>query len=149
LENEYPLRVDEYALLQDSGGAGEHRGGMGIARQIRALVPNTIFSVRSDSHTVGTPSGVFGGGDGRRAKLIQNPGTSAARELYSKVARIEMAPGDSMRIETPGGGGYGAPERRALDALVQDLRDGRIGHEAAVRDYGTARVEAALRETPD
>jgi N-methylhydantoinase B len=150
LENEYPLHVDEYALVQDSGGAGEHRGGMGIARQIRALAPNTIFSVRSDSHTVGVPTGVFGGLAGRRAKLIQNPGTPGEKTLYSKVARIEMAPGDAMRIETPGGGGYGPPERRTLGALARDLRDGRTSRLAAERDYGVARVAAALEssETP-
>jgi N-methylhydantoinase B len=109
LENEYPLHVDEYALVQDSGGAGEHRGGLGIARQIRAIEPHTIFSVRSDSHTVGVPTGVFGGREGRRARLIQNYGTPGEKALYSKVARIELVPGVSMRIESPGGGGYGPP----------------------------------------
>ena len=145
LENEYPLQVDEYALVADSGGAGKWRGGLGIARQIRALVPHAIFSVRSDSHTVGVASGVFGGLDGRRAKLIQNHGSPAAKELYSKVARVEMAPGDSMRIETPGGGGYGLPAERDPAALAQDLRDARVSHAAAERDYGTALVAAALK----
>jgi len=143
LENEYPLQVDEYALVLDSGGPGRHRGGMGIARQIRALVPNTVFSVRSDSHTVGVPTGVLGGLDGRRARLIQNYGTPQAKELYSKVARIEMTPGDSMRIETPGGGGYGPPEGRDLQALARDLRDGRVSRAAAEAAYGAARVAAA------
>ncbi len=145
LENEYPLHVDEYALVPDSGGAGRWRGGLGIARQIRATVPHTVFSARSDSHTVGVPSGVFGGLDGRRAKLIQNHATTGAKELYSKVARIEMAPGESMRIETPGGGGYGPPAQRDPAALAQDLRDGRVSREAAERDYGAALVEAASR----
>ena len=144
LENEYPLHVDEYALVADSGGAGAHRGGMGIARQIRAIAPHTIFSVRSDSHTVGVPTGVFGGGEGKRARLIQNHGTAAAKALYSKVARIEMMPGDSMRIETPGGGGYGRASERALRSLAQDLRDARISRAAAERDYGAAKVAAAL-----
>ncbi|RPI42788.1 MAG: hydantoinase B/oxoprolinase family protein [Betaproteobacteria bacterium] len=146
LENEYPLHVDENALVTDSGGAGRWRGGMGIARQIRAVVSNTIFSVRSDSHTVGVPTGVFGGLDGRRARLIQNYGSPEAKVLYSKVARIEMGPGDSMRIETPGGGGYGPPAERDLRALAQDLRDGRISRAAAERDYGADRVAAALRQ---
>lgn len=146
LENEYPLRVDEYALVDDSGGAGKHRGGLGIARQITALVPGTIFSVRSDSHTVGVPTGVFGGKNGRRARLIQNHGRAEAKELYSKVARVEMAPGDSMRIETPGGAGYGKPEERSLAAIAKDLRDGRISRAAAERDYGTDRVQAALAD---
>jgi N-methylhydantoinase B len=145
LENEYPLRVDEYALVEDSGGAGCHRGGMGIARQISSLVPGTIFSVRSDSHTVGVPRGVFGGKDGRRARLIQNYGSADAKLLYSKVARVEMAPGDSMRIETPGGAGYGAPGERKLDAIARDIRDGRISLSAAESDYGPERVSAALR----
>ncbi|MCC6533532.1 MAG: hydantoinase B/oxoprolinase family protein [Burkholderiales bacterium] len=144
LENEYPLRVDEYALVEDSGGAGRHRGGLGIARQIRALVPNTIFSVRSDSHTVGVATGVFGGRDGRRARLIQNYGTAQAKTLFSKVARVELAPGDSMRIETPGGAGFGPPAERGLEAIARDLRDGRISREAAEADYGSERVSAAL-----
>jgi N-methylhydantoinase B len=144
LENEYPLQVDEYALVPDSGGAGRHCGGMGIVRQIRALVAHTIFSVRSDSHTAGIPTGVFGGLDGRRARLIQNYGTSAAQELYSKVARIEMQPGDSMRIETPGGGGYGPPAERDLRELAADLLDARISRQRAEAIYGRERVEAAL-----
>jgi N-methylhydantoinase B len=146
LENEYPLRVDEYALVEDSGGAGHHRGGMGIARQISALVPGTIFSVRSDSHTVGIPNGVFGGKDGRRARLIQNHGSVDAKALYSKVARVEMAPGDSMRIETPGGAGYGDPRERRIEDIARDLRDGRISRAAAEADYGADRVEAALAQ---
>jgi N-methylhydantoinase B len=144
LENEYPLQVDEYAVVAGSGGAGRHCGGMGIARQIRALVPNTVFSVRSDSHTVGIPTGVFGGEPGARARLIQNFGTPQAQVLYSKVARIEMAPGDSMRIETPGGGGYGPPAERSLQALACDLQDGRITREHAEAAYGAERVAAAL-----
>ena len=145
LENEYPLMVDEYALVEDSGGAGRYRGGLGIARQIRAIVPHTIFSVRSDSHTVGVPTGVFGGRDGRRAKLIRNYGRPDQEELFSKVARIEMKVGDSMRIETPGAGGYGPPLERSLEAIAADLRNGKVSREAAERDYGAGCVNAALQ----
>jgi N-methylhydantoinase B len=145
LENEYPLMVEEYALVQDSGGAGRQRGGLGLAREIRALAAGTIFSVRSDSHTVGVPSGVFGGGDGRRARLIRNHGKPNAEELYSKVARVEMQPGESMRLETPGGGGYGAPSERDLTALADDLASGRVSRAAAERDYGAAKAAAARK----
>ena len=61
LENEYPLHMDEYALIPDSGGAGRTRGGLGIAKQIRAMAPGVVFSARSDSHIVGVPAGVNGG----------------------------------------------------------------------------------------
>lgn len=144
LEVEYPLMVDEYALVEDSGGAGKQRGGLGIARQIRAIVPGTIFSVRSDSHTVGVPSGVFGGLDGRRARLVRNPGRLDEEVLYSKVARIEMKVGDAMRIETPGGGGYGPPGERAVEALAADLKSGKVSRAAAERDYDKDKVAAAL-----
>src|SRR6185436_12488184 len=144
LENEYPLMVDEYALVDDSGGAGQYRGGLGIARQIRAVVPGTIFSVRSDSHTVGVPSGVFGGRDGRRARLVRNPGREE-EVLYSKVARVEMKVGDAMRIETPGAGGYGPPEERPVEALAADLKSGKVSRAAAERDYGGAKVADALK----
>ena len=140
--------VDEYALVEDSGGAGKYRGGLGIARQIRATVPGTIFSVRSDSHTVGVPSGVFGGLDGRRAKLIRNYGRPDAEELFSKVARIEMKVGDSMRIETPGAGGFGLPAERTLDAIANELRSGKVSRDAAERDYGADRVREALSKSP-
>ena len=64
LENEYALLVDEYALVPDSGGAGRHRGGLGIARQIRAMRDGIVFSVRSDGHLLGAP-GLAGGRAGR------------------------------------------------------------------------------------
>jgi N-methylhydantoinase B len=144
LEIEYPLLVDEYALVEDSGGAGRTRGGLGLARQIRATVAGTIFSVRSDSHTVGVPSGVFGGLDGRRARLVKNPGRADEEVLYSKVARIELKAGDAMRIETPGGGGHGPPAERPVENLADDLASGRVSRSAAERDYGAAKVAAAL-----
>jgi N-methylhydantoinase B len=146
LEIEYPLQVDEYALVEDSGGAGSYRGGMGIARQIRAIVPNTIFSVRSDSHTVGIATGVFGGGDGRRARLVRNFGEPGEEVLFSKVARVEMKVGDSMRIETPGAGGYGPPAERPVAALAADLRGGQVSRARAEQDYGADRVRIALGE---
>lgn len=131
LENEYPLRVDEYGLIPDSGGAGRTRGGLGIAKQIRALVPGIVFSARSDSHTVGVPAGVDGGLDGRQARLLRNPGTPREQELYSKTANIELGAGESVRIETPGGGGYGSPLERAGERLLDDLRDGVVTPAAA------------------
>ncbi|MCC7486066.1 MAG: hydantoinase B/oxoprolinase family protein [Burkholderiales bacterium] len=144
LEIEYPLMVDEYALVENSGGAGRNRGGLGIARQISARVDGTVFSLRSDSHLVGVPSGVFGGLDGRRARALKNPGRPDEEVLPSKVARLELAAGDSVRVETPGGGGYGPPSERPLAAIAGDVRSGRVSRAAAERDYGVARVAEAL-----
>ncbi|MDQ8033775.1 5-oxoprolinase [Bordetella genomosp. 1] len=138
LENEYPLLMQEYALVPDSGGAGRTRGGMAIAKQISAVGPGIVFSARSDSHVVGVASGVAGGGDGRRARLVRNFGQANEEELFSKTANIALAPGDSVRIETPGGGGYGDPRERPAALLARDVRDGKVSTAAARDVYGQA-----------
>ena len=96
LENEYALLVDEYALVPDSGGAGRHRGGLGIARQIRAMRDGIVFSVRSDGHVLGAP-GLAGGGPGGTARLVRNIGTGHAEELSSKTASIVLAAGETVQ----------------------------------------------------
>ncbi len=125
LENEYALLVDEYALVPGSGGAGRHRGGLGIARQIRAVRDGVIFSVRSDGHLLGAP-GLAGGKPGRTARLIRNFGTDREEELSSKTASIVLAAGETVRIETGGGGGYGDPAERDPAAVTADLRSGKV-----------------------
>jgi N-methylhydantoinase B/acetone carboxylase, alpha subunit len=138
LENEYPLLMDEYALIPDSGGAGRTRGGLAIAKQISARVPGIVFSARSDSHTVGVAAGVLGGRDGRRARLIRNYGTDRQEELFSKTANIRLDAGENVRIETPGGGGFGPPSERPREWVEQDLRDGKVTPESARAEYGYA-----------
>jgi N-methylhydantoinase B len=125
LENEYALLVDEYALVPDSGGAGRHRGGLGIARQIRATRDGVVFSVRSDGHVLGAP-GLAGGMPGGTARLVRNIGTGSEETLSSKTASIVLAAGETVRIETGGGGGFGVPSERDPAALAADLRDGKV-----------------------
>ena len=119
LENEYPLLVDEYALVEDSGGAGKQRGGLGIARQIRAIVPGTIFSVRSDSHTVGVPSGVFGGQrrPPRAPRAQSRPRGRGSALLQGRAHRDEGGRRDAHRdagrgrLRAAGGAGGGSAGR--------------------------------------
>ena len=143
LENEYPLMVDAYALVEDSGGAGQFRGGMAIAKQVSVLADDIVFSVRSDSHTVGLATGVRGGGDGRRASLVHFRPGSEPEVLSSKTANIALRPGESVRLETSGAGGFGEPADRAIALLAQDLLDGRITESFAREGYGD-RVDQAL-----
>jgi len=124
LENEYPLLVEEYGFVPGSGGAGRSRGGLGIARQIRALEDGTVFGCRSDSHLT-CAEGVFGGEPGKPGRLVRNPGRGDEEVLPSKVSRLVLQAGESMRIETPGGGGAGAPEQRRPDRLAEDVRSGK------------------------
>jgi N-methylhydantoinase B len=125
LENEYALLVDEYALVPDSGGAGRHRGGLGIARQIRAMRDGIVFSVRSDGHLLGAP-GLAGGGNGGTARLVRNASRADAEELSSKTTSIVLAHGETVRIETGGGGGFGDPAQRDPVAAAADLRSGKV-----------------------
>jgi N-methylhydantoinase B/acetone carboxylase, alpha subunit len=135
LENEYPLMVDKYDYVSDSGGAGRHRGGMALARQISARKPGIVFTARSDSHRVGQPSGALGGEPGRRARLELRHVDGRIEELPSKAASITLEPGQSVRIETPGGGGVGLPAERSVSAVQRDLADGVISEETAWKYY--------------
>jgi len=104
LEREFPLRVTKYALRRGSGGPGRHRGGDGVARELQALAPMS-FSLIAERRRH-PPRGADGGGDGL-------PGSDQldGRRLPGK-ATGELAPGQRLRIETPGGGGFGdAPQR--------------------------------------
>jgi N-methylhydantoinase B len=144
LENEYSLLVEEYGIMQDSGGSGRTRGGLGIARQIRALQDGTIFSVRSDGHVIAA-EGLAGGGPGGTAKLFKNPGRPGTQMLHSKAAHVVLAAGEAIRLETCGGGGFGPPSERAIEDLAKDLSDEVLSLEKARRDYGDERVETAMR----
>ena len=147
MENEYPLLCEEYALAVDSGGAGRQRGGLGIARQIRALEDDTVFSARSDSYIHGA-EGIAGGRSGSLSILIQNPGRENEKTLPSKIDRLVLKAGESVRIETPGAGGFGPCEDRSLEEIARDIRNGVVTRRAAERDYGVDRVLLALADRP-
>jgi N-methylhydantoinase B len=101
LELAYPLRVERYALRLGSGGAGEHRGGDGVVREIRVLEPCRL-SVLGDRRRH-PPKGARGGEDGARGRTLVN-----REEIPGKDTR-QLEAGDVVRIETPGGGGHGPP----------------------------------------
>lgn len=143
LENEYPLRVESYGLVPDSGGAGGSRGGLGIGREIRALEDETVFSARTDGHLT-RAEGFRGGSPGGVGRLVRNPGTAGEEALSSKVSHLVLREGESIRIETPGGGGAGPPATRDDDSLINDLRGGKITVEAARAAYGADCITGLL-----
>jgi N-methylhydantoinase B/oxoprolinase/acetone carboxylase alpha subunit len=99
LELSYPLRVERYALRLGSGGAGAHRGGDGVVRELRVL-DDCRLSILSERRTR-APCGEDGGGDGARGRNLLN-----GQELPAK-ATVDLRAGDVVTIETPGGGGHG------------------------------------------
>jgi N-methylhydantoinase B len=107
LEAEYPLLVEEYALAEDSGGAGRCAGGRGIHRTVTALDHEARFLATCERARV-APWGLAGGEAGKPADLTLNPGSAAEQPLPPKVWDQPLGPGDRVRITTAGGGGYGA-----------------------------------------
>jgi N-methylhydantoinase B len=107
-EHQYPVRVRHYGLREGSGGAGWHRGGDGIVRELEFLTPAEVTLV-SDRRIRG-PYGLQGGDSGKpgRNTLVSNGRETV---LAGKV-RFAVAPGDRLRVETPGGGGWGREPKR-------------------------------------
>jgi N-methylhydantoinase B len=101
LELEFPLRVIEYALRRGTGGAGRYRGGDGVVRELEATAPLS-FSLLTERRRH-APPGAAGGEPGARGRNLLD-----GRELDPKASGA-LKPGQRLRIETPGGGGYGAP----------------------------------------
>ncbi len=99
LESRFPVRLCEFSLRRGSGGAGRWRGGDGLVRELEFLRPMRV-SILSERR-VRAPFGLLGGGAGARGRNLHN-----GRELGGKVS-VEVKQGDRIRIETPGGGGFG------------------------------------------
>lgn len=107
LEYAYPLRVREYRLRRKSGGRGKHNGGDGVVREIETLVPARM-SLLADRRKVG-PYGLYGGESGQtgRDSIVSD---AQSRSIPAKGSH-ELKTGDRVRIETPGGGGWGKEGR--------------------------------------
>ncbi len=131
----YPLRFERYELLPDSGGAGRHRGGLGVRRDIAFLDESGALETQFDKFKV-APFGLFGGEEGATGSLVLNPDGERPVNLASKTMHHKLRKGDVVSIRTQGGGGYGPPAERDAEAIARDLREGKISAEQAER-YGT------------
>lgn len=133
LEARYPIRVEEYALRENSCGPGEYRGGLGLVRQYRLLAEDAVLQLRADRSHI-PPYGLFGGGAAAPSLNILDP-DGEARALPSKVTRT-MSAGEVIRHEQAGGGGYGDPLRRDPMAVAEDIRDEKISPDFAKEQFG-------------
>ena len=104
LERRYPVRLREFSVRKNSGGQGQWQGGDGVVRHIEFLAPLRVTLITQ--HRVVPPYGLQGGENGQtgRQTLTRNNGSA---ETLSGICSIKVKAGDSLRIETPGGGGYG------------------------------------------
>jgi N-methylhydantoinase B len=136
IEAENPIRVEEYAFLPDTGGAGKFRGALGIARQYRLLAEEATLQLRSDRH-LHPCWGLFGGQPGALARSVMNPGAVTREELPSKFVRT-MRKGEVFRAEMPGSGGHGDPFKRDPEAVRRDVLQGKVTPAHALAAYGVA-----------
>jgi N-methylhydantoinase B len=132
-EMRYPVRIERYEFIPDSGGAGTTRGSLALRRDIRLLAERASFARYGDRHKF-APQGLFGGKPGGKGALILNPGSPSERRMKSKgLDTIEK--NDLVRMELPGAGGYGDPHQRPFEAIELDLKNGKVTPEGAERDY--------------
>ncbi|WP_372084497.1 hydantoinase B/oxoprolinase family protein [Tistrella mobilis] len=136
LEAAYPVMFTEWALRPDSAGPGQARGGVGAVYEIELLEQDAqvfLFGERGKF----APKGVVGGGEAalNRFHYQQDDGWHEP-EKVSKTIGVKLVRGQRVRLETPGGGGYGDPAKRDPQAIARDIRLGYLTPEAAARDYG-------------
>ena len=134
IESHFPLRVTQYELLEDRGGPGRWRGGLGSTREIEFL-DDAGYSLEGDG-SVTAPPGLFGGAEGTPGAVLLNRETDAEVELPSKFPYRKAAAGDRLCLMSPCGGGYGDPLERDRQAVQEDLIDGYVSRESARTHYG-------------
>jgi N-methylhydantoinase B len=134
IESEFPTRILRYELIENSGGAGRYRGGLGIRREYLNL-EDARFSIRSMKHII-PPNGCAGGNTGRPGDIWINPESKEAKRLPTRYADYPLKQGDIFRLDTPGGGGHGDPLAREPERVLADIREGFISPDVAERDYG-------------
>jgi N-methylhydantoinase B len=133
IERDDPLLVRAYSFVDDTGGAGEFRGGLAIRRALEVIAPHARLNLRSHRN-VTAPYGLHGGLPGATSKtwLIRD----GARELLPPKVTVDVREGDVVEHHTASGGGFGDPALRDRAVLEADVRDGKVSEESARSLYG-------------
>jgi len=138
LEAAYPVMFRQWALRPDSGGAGTHRGGMGAIYEIELLEESAevfLFGERGRH----APQGAAGGGPAALNRFSYSQGAEwSSPAMVSKGVDMRLRKGDAVRLETPGGGGYGPANARDPQAVARDVAMGLVSAQAADLSYGPA-----------
>ncbi len=140
LEAAYPIAFRQWALRPDSGGAGAHRGGLGAIYEIELLEESAEAFLFGERGRTGPP-GILGGKPGalNRFRFDTDAGPGAGTPpMVSKIVGVKLKQGMRLRLETPGGGGYGDPAARDPAAIRADIEAGYVTEAASRADYGSA-----------
>jgi N-methylhydantoinase B len=143
LEAAYPVMFTEWSLRADSGGAGRHRGGLGAVYEIELLEEAADLYLFGERGRF-PPPGVLGGGPAKRNVFLHpRDGRMVEPAMVSKLGSAKLKKGERVRLETPGGGGYGPAAERSPAAVAEDVRLGYVTRAAALESYGPAARKAA------
>jgi N-methylhydantoinase B len=160
LESRYPILHEALAIHEGSAGAGRNRGGFGYYRQIRVESEELRASCFIEKEKI-RPWGLFGGGPGKNSAVLVSPRESKRFRTFSdtfgvacngKFSDVYLKRGDSIRIVTSGGGGYGDPLERDFDRITEDVRQGLIPRAQASEEYsvvfkrGSPEIDVAATE---
>jgi N-methylhydantoinase B len=141
MEQTFPVIYNHYALHDGSAGAGKMRGGFGLDYKLELRNGEALASFVMDHGRFG-PQGALGGNDGDVNKVvILRNGSSYVPKHLSKEQDITLAPGDRVWVRTPGGGGYGDPLQRPVDAVREDVRLERYSLTEARDLYGVVLIK--------
>src|SRR5207237_10360934 len=139
-ETEWPIVVERYGLVPDSGGAGRYRGGLAVERVWRAVAPDTTVHVRSDRQ-VHRPYGLAGGGEGAASSTLIFRADGTLERMPPMFGAV-LQPGDVLHHRMPGGGGFGDPRERDREAVLRDVLDEKVSAAAGRELYGVEVEEA-------
>jgi N-methylhydantoinase B len=142
LETQYPLLVRRFELIGDSGGPGEYRGGLSYRREYEVGRP-VLVNRRADRNRFPS-TGVAGGKPGSLGRMILNPGTEAEKQVPG-IGQYEIPAGGRFCVEGAGAGGYGDPNSRPVEKVLQDVRRGYVSLAAAREDYGVVIDETSMK----
>jgi len=134
IEQRFPVVVERVGLARESGGPGKYRGGLGYVKELRVLVDGHYLTVTE--RTAFACSGINGGKWGAPGYSVKNPGTAEEEYVYFSRDAVPVKAGDLVRLVTPGGGGWGDPLERDVEAVQLDVVRGLVSCESAERDYG-------------
>ena len=135
IESNYPVRITRYGLIPDSEGPGRFRGGLGLCREYVFVGHEPSYTILADR--VRFPAwGLFGGRSGKTARYVLI-GENGETDLPSKTT-VQLEKGQSVRLESCGGGGYGPPYERDPEQVLADVRQEKISPLRARDEYGVA-----------
>jgi N-methylhydantoinase B len=148
LESLYPVMFTQWALRPDSAGPGKHRGGLGAIYEIEALADGGADVFLIGERGKYPPFGVNGGGAAALNRFVyETDRGEATPPLVSKVTDVKIRQGQKVRLETPGGGGFGDPLARDPRHVARDVRLGYVSRESARRDYAVILADDGSLDT--